>query len=54
MIPHSDHFFGRGVTEVGKTVAGWLRGERPDYIAPADAPGMEGPPVELELDRDRE
>jgi len=25
VIPHSDHFFSRGLTEVGKTVAGWLR-----------------------------
>jgi alpha/beta superfamily hydrolase len=50
MIPHSDHFFGRGLTEVGKTVAGWLRGDRPDYIAPADAPAQGRAPVELELD----
>jgi alpha/beta superfamily hydrolase len=49
VIPHSDHFFGRGLTEVGKTVAGWLRGDRPDYTASPDAP--EGSvPTELELD----
>ena len=26
VIAHADHFFGRGLTEVGKTVATWLRG----------------------------
>jgi uncharacterized protein len=48
VIPHADHFFGRGLTEVGKTVAAWLRGDRPEMIAPEDRPG--GKPVELELD----
>jgi alpha/beta superfamily hydrolase len=50
VIPHSDHFFARGLTEVGKTVAGWLRGDRPDYIAPHDPPGTAADPIELELD----
>src|SRR4051812_8328644 len=51
VIPHADHFFGRGLTEMGKKVAGWLRGDRPEYVAPADQPGEEKPEhVELELD----
>src|SRR5258706_1560577 len=64
VIPHADHFFGRGLTELGKLVAGWLRGDRPEYIAPPDPPEPdeeehrdlepdEGPPDEvLELDTD--
>ena len=64
VIPHADHFFGRGLTEVGKTVATWLRGDRPEYVAPPDPPDEdapehrdleleEGPPDEvLELDTD--
>ena len=50
IIPHSDHFFGRGLTELGKTVAAWLRGDRSDYIAPPDAPEGGGVAPELELD----
>jgi alpha/beta superfamily hydrolase len=50
VIAHSDHFFVRGLTEVGKTVAGWLRGDRTDYIAPADGAEPGGAPVELELE----
>jgi alpha/beta superfamily hydrolase len=64
VIPHSDHFFGRGLTELGKVVAGWLRGDRPEYVAPPDPPGEEekvehsevdldpgdGEPLELDLD----
>jgi uncharacterized protein len=30
VIPHSDHFFGRGLTEVGKMAAAWLRSGNPD------------------------
>src|SRR5438874_4583427 len=64
VIAHADHFFGRGLTEVGKTVATWLRGDRPELIAPPDPPDEdapehrdleleEGPPDEvLELDTD--
>src|SRR5438477_242714 len=28
LIPHADHFFGRGLVEMGKAVAAWLRGDR--------------------------
>ena len=38
VIPHADHFFGRGLTEMGKAVASWLRGDRPEYVAPPDSP----------------
>jgi alpha/beta superfamily hydrolase len=50
IIPHSDHFFGRGLTELGKTVAEWLRGDRSDYLAPPDAPEGGEVAAELELD----
>jgi len=50
IIPHSDHFFGRGLTELGKTVAEWLRGDRSDYLAPPDGPEVAGAAAELELD----
>jgi hypothetical protein len=43
VIPHADHFFGRGLTEMGKAVATWLRGDRPEYVAPADQPEEEKP-----------
>ena len=50
VIPHTDHFFGRGLTEVGKLVAAWLRGDRPEYVAPPDPPDEADPEhVELEL-----
>src|SRR5260221_5969083 len=49
VIPHADHFFGRGLTEMGKLVAGWLRGDRPEYLAPPDAP-EEPAPEHVELD----
>jgi len=64
VIPHADHFFGRGLTDMGKAVAGWLRGDRPEYVAPPDQPEEpaeehveltldEGDPDEvLELDTD--
>ena len=49
LIPHADHFFARGLTELGKTVAAWLRGDRPEVIAAEGGEG--GPrPAELELD----
>jgi alpha/beta superfamily hydrolase len=60
VVPHSDHFFSRGLTELGKTVAHWLRGDREEYVAPPDGgsapsrdldlPDGDEPP--LELDRD--
>jgi alpha/beta superfamily hydrolase len=49
VIPHADHFFGRGLTEMGKAVAKWLRGDRPEYIAPPDQP-EEPAPEHVELD----
>jgi alpha/beta superfamily hydrolase len=60
VIAHADHFFGRGLIELGKTVASWLRGERPEFVAPEDAgstgtrvleldPG-DGEPLELDID----
>ena len=51
IIPHTDHFFLRGLTELGKLSAAWLRGERPEYVAPPDqAPEPEEEHVELDLD----
>lgn len=61
VIPHADHFFGRGLTEMGRLVAGWLRGDRPEYVAPPDPPEDDSvehrevelePGPDLELDRD--
>ncbi len=49
VIPHADHFFGRGLTEMGKAVAGFLRGDRPEYVAPPDQP-EEAPPEHVELE----
>jgi alpha/beta superfamily hydrolase len=49
VIPHADHFFGRGLPELGKAVAKWLRGDRPEYIAPPDPP-EEPRPEHVELD----
>lgn len=51
VIAHADHFFGRGLTALGKTVATWLRGDRPELIAPEDR-GPEGQPKPLELELD--
>ena len=50
VVPHSDHSFRRGLTELGKLCAAWLRGDRP--AAEEAAPGAEEPgvPRELELD----
>jgi alpha/beta superfamily hydrolase len=64
VIPHADHFFGRGLTELGKMVATWLRGDRPEYVAPPDSPDDDraeeiedqeldpgdGEPLELDVD----
>ncbi|MGZ6124927.1 MAG: alpha/beta hydrolase [Myxococcales bacterium] len=60
VIPHADHFFSRGLTGLGKTVAGWLRGDRPELVAPEDAPAAgsrmleldpgDGEPLELDVD----
>lgn len=51
VIPHADHFFARGLTELGKHVAVWLRGDRPDFVAAPDSREDPAPaPVELELD----
>jgi alpha/beta superfamily hydrolase len=61
VIPHADHFFGRGLTELGKLVAKWLRGDRPELVAPPDPREEEKPEhreleleegPDLELDRD--
>jgi hypothetical protein len=63
VIAHSDHFFGRGLTEMGRMVVGWLRGDRPEYIAQPDKPEEQprepirelelpgGEPLELDLER---
>jgi len=51
VIPHADHFFARGLTDLGKHVAAWLRGGRAEYVAAPDASEDQQPePVELELD----
>jgi alpha/beta superfamily hydrolase len=46
VILHADHFFGRGLTEMGKAVASFLRGDRPEYVAPPDT-SPDGGPEEL-------
>ena len=59
VIPHSDHFFHRGLTEMGKCVAGFLRRGRPPLVARPDEPTAEehrelelpeGEDLELDLD----
>jgi len=50
VIPHADHFFGRGLTEMGKTVAAWLRGDRPELVAPPDDGAAVAKPPEFDLD----
>jgi alpha/beta superfamily hydrolase len=61
VVPHADHVFGRGLTEMGKIVATWLRGDRPEYVAPPDPPEDDSvehrevelePGPDLELERD--
>ena len=52
VIAHSDHFFNRGLTELGKTVASWLRGDRREYVAPEDAPASGTKMVELDPGED--
>jgi uncharacterized protein len=49
VIAHADHFFGRGLTELGRTAAAWVRGGRPVELE-LD-PGAEEP---LDLDTDPE
>ncbi|HEX4384433.1 MAG TPA: alpha/beta fold hydrolase [Myxococcales bacterium] len=61
VIAHSDHFFHRGLTEMGKAVAEFLRAGRPPLVAQPDEPSaeehreLELPEGEedLELDLDR-
>jgi alpha/beta superfamily hydrolase len=63
VIAHADHFFSRGLPELGTTVASWLRGDRPEIVAPEDAPPAtvrtieldpgDGEPLELDTDRDK-
>ena len=48
VIAHSDHFFNRGLTELGKVVAAWLRGDRAAYAAPDDPPASGTRTVELD------
>jgi alpha/beta superfamily hydrolase len=52
VIPHADHFFGRGLTALGKHVKAWLRDGRPEYVAAPDGGMDEGSsnPVEVTLD----
>lgn len=51
VVPHADHFFARGLTELGKGVAAWLRGERPELVVAPDASGEAAPQhVEVDLD----
>lgn len=60
VIAHADHFFARGLTELGRTVASWLRGDRPELVAREDAPAAgtktleldpgDGEPLELDVD----
>jgi alpha/beta superfamily hydrolase len=55
VIPASDHFFARGLTELGKAVATWLRADRPELVAPPDR--VEDEPLEhreLELEENDE
>ena len=48
VVPHADHFFLRGLTELGKLVAAWIHGDQPLPV------GAEGPGTsevrEIELD----
>jgi alpha/beta superfamily hydrolase len=59
VIPHSDHFFHRGLTEMGKCVAEFLRKGRAPLVAQPDEPPAEehrelelpeGEDLELDLD----
>jgi alpha/beta superfamily hydrolase len=60
VIPHSDHFFQRGLTEMGKRAAEFLRAGRPPLVAQADDTSPEehrelelpeGEDLDLDLDR---
>jgi alpha/beta superfamily hydrolase len=50
VIPHADHFFGRGLTQMGKTVAAWVRGDRPELAASSDEGATAAKPLEFDLD----
>ncbi len=53
VIPHSDASFRRGLTELGKLCAAWLRGAPPEAAAPAPSEEEEvaaAPVRELDLD----
>jgi alpha/beta superfamily hydrolase len=52
VIPHADHFFARGLTDLGKHVAAWLRGGRPEYVGAADGGVEEGATEAVELTLD--
>lgn len=59
VIAHSDHFFQRGLTELGKTVAAFLRAGRPPIVfepgdvAPAEPSEIELPEGDGDLELDR-
>ena len=51
IVPHSDHSFRRGLTELGKLCSAWLRGGRPEAPARMSADDDDPSPVrELDLD----
>jgi alpha/beta superfamily hydrolase len=61
IVPHSDHFFQRGLTELGKVVATFLRAGRPELQGGSGEASAAGPRElelpegqgDLELDLDR-
>lgn len=51
IVPHADHAFRRGLTELGKLCAAWLRGGAPEPAAPGTADEDRAEAIrELELD----
>jgi alpha/beta superfamily hydrolase len=52
VVAHADHSFRRGLTELGKLCAAWLRGGLPEPAASAPGPGLGGEQhaAELELE----
>jgi alpha/beta superfamily hydrolase len=50
VVAHADHSFRRGLTELGKLCAAWLRGGRQDPAAPAQAEEQHAAARELELE----
>jgi alpha/beta superfamily hydrolase len=52
VVPHADHFFKRGLTEMGKAVAAFLRGDRPEFVAPPDPPDEAVPEQHRDVDLD--